>query len=108
MPQTAILGFSKRGFMAHTLAEATKSSAPVPGIHPAITSRDSSLISMDTSSNPAERSNDSKSLSRGAPDTQQAYASFVLSRSGISAVATTSDIATLPPGFRIRNASLMT
>jgi len=60
------------GLTAQTLAEATNSSAPLPGIHPAITSLDSSLTSIDTSTKPASLNEDSRSPVRGAPVTQAA------------------------------------
>eukprot|EP00658_Telonema_sp_P-2_P023502 TRINITY_DN19423_c0_g1_i4.p1 TRINITY_DN19423_c0_g1~~TRINITY_DN19423_c0_g1_i4.p1 ORF type:complete len:105 (+),score=25.49 TRINITY_DN19423_c0_g1_i4:475-789(+) len=63
-------------------AATTKFSAPDPGIHWAITSRDSSLISIAISENWASNSCCSNTLMSDAPETQQARASTVLSRSG--------------------------
>lgn len=100
-------------FRAETLALTIKSSAPLPGIHCLITSRDSSLISMqmDSGRNPAASSWLWRVSISGAPDTQQAIASIVFKCAGNTAFArvTTSQMATRPPfGFSTRYTSRST
>jgi hypothetical protein len=86
---------------ADTLALTMKSSAPLPGIHCLITSRDSSLMSIviESGKKPAASSWLRRVSISGAPATQQAMASIVFKWSGKTALArvTTSQIATRPP-----------
>ena len=74
---------------AETLALTMKSSAPLPGIHCLITSRDSSLSSMlmESEMNPAASNWLRRVSISGAPDTQQAMASMVFRCAGITALA---------------------
>mmetsp|Transcript_8931 Transcript_8931/g.23139 ORF Transcript_8931/g.23139 Transcript_8931/m.23139 type:complete len:224 (+) Transcript_8931:684-1355(+) len=99
------------GLRAVTYAETTYFSAPEPGIQSLMNSADSVFSSMATSVKPTLRMAAASSSGSGAPATQQARASAVLSASGIGPApraCTMSETAMRPPGRSTRNASAMT
>ena len=94
------------GFTAMIFAEHTYSSAPLPGIHFLIMDFDSGFCVILTWTNPTDLRIALTSSGFAAPETQHAKASAVRRCLGISRIATTSAIASRPPGFKTRNASL--
>ena len=100
--------FDVPGFTAMIFAEHTYSSAPLPGIHFLIMDFDSGFCVILTWTNPTDLRIALTSSGFAAPETQHAKASAVRRCLGISRIATTSAIASRPPGFKTRNASLYT
>ena len=84
-PEEMVFEKAAAGFTAEIFALITKFSAPDPGIHCAMTARDSSFGSTLTSPNPAPDSSSNMLLISDAPETQQANASAVFNCEGSSA-----------------------